>query len=370
MTVSAELTRVTHNCNGSTTAFAFSFRIFNQEDIQVYLTNVNTGEETLLVLTTDYTVSGDFRFGGTVTTIATYSNIYTLTTIIKMALKQETDLIYAGTYSSETLERMSDRLTKIAQQLNERINRAFLFKTTSENSELLIPYLVANKYFVINSTGDGIELVTLAGMGAVSDEAYNADTWNNNQHAASKNALRDKVVSIDAAMANGAVNIATNTANIATNVTAIATNVTAIATKQQNLNDISAIDIGGSLSGNRNIVFDLVSDDNYPDYGLRIMKAAGANGETHFLHRGTGQILFKTSEVSDIVFSTHNIIRVSIDGTTGIVNFVADPTIDGNKIWHAGNDGAASGLGADKLDGSEKSYFQRKVVFEYIIYLQ
>lgn len=31
--------------------------------------------------------------------------------------------------------------------------------------------------------------------------------------------------------------------------------------------------------------------------------------------------------------------------------------INGNKIWHAGNDGAASGLDADKLDGNEGAYY-------------
>lgn len=31
--------------------------------------------------------------------------------------------------------------------------------------------------------------------------------------------------------------------------------------------------------------------------------------------------------------------------------------IDGNKIWHAGNDGAASGLDSDKLDGQEGAYY-------------
>lgn len=33
------------------------------------------------------------------------------------------------------------------------------------------------------------------------------------------------------------------------------------------------------------------------------------------------------------------------------------PTIGGNQIWHAGNDGATSGLDADLLDGQQGSYY-------------
>ena len=38
-------------------------------------------------------------------------------------------------------------------------------------------------------------------------------------------------------------------------------------------------------------------------------------------------------------------------------NFSGTPTVGGNKIWHAGNDGAGSGLDADLLDGQHASYF-------------
>lgn len=40
---------------------------------------------------------------------------------------------------------------------------------------------------------------------------------------------------------------------------------------------------------------------------------------------------------------------------SGSWNFTTAPLIDGNKVWHAGNDGAGSGLAADTLDGYHAS---------------
>ena len=65
----------------------------------------------------------------------------------------------------------------------------------------------------------------------------------------------------------------------------------------------------------------------------------------------------------DLVFRTSpNTLgfEKSTDGTklwetdcdNGVTNFSFTPTVSGNTVWHAGNDGAGSGLDADMLDGS------------------
>lgn len=41
-------------------------------------------------------------------------------------------------------------------------------------------------------------------------------------------------------------------------------------------------------------------------------------------------------------------------------DFTATPEVNGNQIWHAGNDGTGSGLDADTVDGIEASSFLRK----------
>ena len=39
------------------------------------------------------------------------------------------------------------------------------------------------------------------------------------------------------------------------------------------------------------------------------------------------------------------------------MNWFKNPTVNGNKVWNAGNDGSGSGLDADTLDGKHKEYF-------------
>jgi hypothetical protein len=44
--------------------------------------------------------------------------------------------------------------------------------------------------------------------------------------------------------------------------------------------------------------------------------------------------------------------------TNNTVKFFATPNVNGSSIWHAGNDGASSGLDADLLDGQHGSYYR------------
>ena len=43
--------------------------------------------------------------------------------------------------------------------------------------------------------------------------------------------------------------------------------------------------------------------------------------------------------------------------TSGGMNWFANPTVNGNKVWNAGNDGSGSGLDADTVDGEPASNF-------------
>lgn len=45
--------------------------------------------------------------------------------------------------------------------------------------------------------------------------------------------------------------------------------------------------------------------------------------------------------------------------TAGGMNWFQNPTVNGNKVWNAGNDGSGSGLDADTLDGEHASSFVR-----------
>jgi hypothetical protein len=63
MTVSSATNRVSYNGNGSTTVFAYTFKIFDEDDLTVIIRAAN-GTETTKTITTHYTVSGVGNSGG------------------------------------------------------------------------------------------------------------------------------------------------------------------------------------------------------------------------------------------------------------------------------------------------------------------
>lgn len=64
------------------------------------------------------------------------------------------------------------------------------------------------------------------------------------------------------------------------------------------------------------------------------------------------------------VFANGSVIGVSTtvaNSTVALTNFQQAPTVLGNVMWHAGNDGAGSGLDSDLLDGQQGSYYRNLV---------
>jgi hypothetical protein len=81
----------------------------------------------------------------------------------------------------------------------------------------------------------------------------------------------------------------------------------------------------------------LISANAYTDAGLALKLDSGAKAADSSLLDG---------------FDSTEFVR------TGVANdFTVPPTINGNEIWHAGNDGAGSGLDADLLDGQQGSFY-------------
>jgi len=191
MTVLAEDTRVSYACNGSTTEFSITFKCFSKDDIKVVHV-ASDGTETVLTETTHYSISGNLATGGKVTTVSTYASGVTILIMLDISLDQETDLPYGGSYTSVSVETMADKLTKICQQLSEKIGREIKFKASSTETDIEIDDLVANKVLIVNSTGDGLE------MGATATEISSAQTYAEAASAAQTNAETAQGFSEDA----------------------------------------------------------------------------------------------------------------------------------------------------------------------------
>ncbi|MFH1092110.1 MAG: carbohydrate binding domain-containing protein [Pseudomonadota bacterium] len=158
MTVSSAINRIQHAGNGASTTFAYNFKIFDENDLTVILTD-SSGAETTKTVNTDYTVSGvGLDAGGNVVcTSFIPATGETLTILRELDLVQETDLMPNDPLPAETLEEVFDRALMISQQLNEALSRSLQLKKSSSFSDLGLPDPDANKLLSWNAAGDDLE---------------------------------------------------------------------------------------------------------------------------------------------------------------------------------------------------------------------
>lgn len=92
----------------------------------------------------------------------------------------------------------------------------------------------------------------------------------------------------------------------------------------------------------------------------------GTNGisDSASIHLGIGDSDTGFKWISDGVCQIYaNYVAVG-QWTSGGMNWFINPTVNGNKVWNAGNDGSGSGLDADTLDGEHASSFVRAGHYE------
>ena len=156
MTVSSTTTKVSYSGNGSTTVFAYTFKIFAAADLTVIVRTDSTGAETTKTLTADYTVSGAGNAGGGHVTMTTApASGETLLIKRKIALTQSTDYVANDPFPAASHEDALDRLTFIAQEQQEVFDRAVVLPET-DTASTVIPNSVtrANKFLGFDSSGN------------------------------------------------------------------------------------------------------------------------------------------------------------------------------------------------------------------------
>jgi len=156
MTVSSQTTKVSYSGNGSTTVFAYTFKIFADADLTVIVRTDATGAESTKSLTTDYTVSGAGNASGGNVTMGT-APVSGETLLIKrsLSLTQSTDYVPNDPFPAASHEDALDRLTFIAQQQQEIFGRAVVLPETDTASTVLPATAArANKYLSFDGNGD------------------------------------------------------------------------------------------------------------------------------------------------------------------------------------------------------------------------
>ena len=157
MTISNQTARTgPYNGNGSTTVFAYDFRILDQAHIVVTLKNA-ANVETVQTLTTNYTVSGvGDASGGNITMGVAPASGEQLTISRAVPQTQIVDLANRGAVAPEVLEGAYDKLTQLSQDKVELLNRMPRFPVSSSLTGVELPLtLTANTVLTVNAGGTG-----------------------------------------------------------------------------------------------------------------------------------------------------------------------------------------------------------------------
>ena len=153
MAVSSTTSKVSYTATASQTTFAYTFKIFADGDLNVYVNDV------LKTLTTDYTVTGaGDASGGNVVFVSGLSASDEVVIERVLDLTQGTDYVENDPFPAETHEDALDRLTFIAQQHQDALDRTVKFATTVTDAgdvEVLGSASArASKLFAFDSAGD------------------------------------------------------------------------------------------------------------------------------------------------------------------------------------------------------------------------
>jgi hypothetical protein len=133
MTVSSTTVKNSYSGNGSTTQFAYTFKIFADTDLQVIIRS-STGTETTKTITTHYTVAGaGDASGGSITFTSgnTPASGETVVIIREVPQTQAIDYIANDPFPAESHEEGLDRATMTTQQVQEELDRSIKLSRTN-----------------------------------------------------------------------------------------------------------------------------------------------------------------------------------------------------------------------------------------------
>lgn len=152
MSVTNTISKVTYSASGVVN-YPITFYFQLSSHIKAYL------DDTLLIQGTDFSVDGaGDPDGGNLSflTGAPESGILTITR--EVPITQENKMEEGGDFSSKTIEAMYDKLTYIAQQLNEKIDRALRLPVHSNLSAQFTGNIVPHALLKMNADGTAFEL--------------------------------------------------------------------------------------------------------------------------------------------------------------------------------------------------------------------
>jgi hypothetical protein len=205
--------------------YAFTFEILAATDIEVYK------GDTLLTLTTDYTVSINANGTGSVTLVLT-AGADNITIVGARAIERTTDFVTGGDFFANTVNSELDSLTIFAQQNAEAVTRSIQAPVTDPTTiDMTLPVKTdrAGKYLSFNvSTGNPEVVNTVVDVSTVSGIAADISTVSGISAAVSTVAGIDAAVTNVSSVSSAVSNVSSISAAVST-VSGISADVTAVA---------------------------------------------------------------------------------------------------------------------------------------------
>jgi hypothetical protein len=163
MTTSKTYCRAEYVGNGALLICPYDFFIGAASELRVYVAGV------LLTLGVHYTVSGvGSEAGGNVTFVAGSVPAADAAILIlrSTVAVQQTDLSAGGTFYEDTIEEMVDKLTRMVQEINERMGRSLTLSPVSTKENLTVPDPAAGQALVWKDDLTGLKnsLFSLSGV--------------------------------------------------------------------------------------------------------------------------------------------------------------------------------------------------------------
>jgi len=257
MTISSTTVRNSYSGDGSTTAFNYTFKIFENSDLEVILRTDSTGSETVQTITTHYTMTGAGNAnGGTVTFVTAPAS--GITVVLRRAIPQTQAIDYIANdpFPAESHEEGLDRSMMAIQQLQEEVNRTIKFSKTNDfnsNAEDAGTFTVgqttrSGKILAFDENGDisvtqeigtyqGTDTTTTTSNYNVRDliKSTSTNELNNVYICTADSVAGDLLTDTDHfELIIDAVTAATSATNAAASATAAANSATAAATSESN----------------------------------------------------------------------------------------------------------------------------------------
>jgi len=215
--------RVVYAASG-TGPYNFTFEILANTDIAVYK------DDTLLTLTTDYTVTINANGTGSITLTASPTGATQIAIVGNRTIQRTSDFVTGGDFFANTVNDELDQLTIFAQQNAEGLQRALQAPQTDPTSiNMILPRAAtrANKTLAFDSNGNPTTGVSASDVANAVTYATNAA--NSATAAASSASAASSSASTASTKASEASTSATNAASSASSASTSASNASSSA---------------------------------------------------------------------------------------------------------------------------------------------